>query len=73
METGSFYVILAEMLYKKEKSQWKAKFCTGGCEERTRAREVEEFPLLKDVAMERLMKTQQDGKILSGSCGDFEL
>jgi hypothetical protein len=34
-------------------------------------REAEEFLLLETVARERLMKTQQDGKRLSGCCGDL--
>jgi hypothetical protein len=37
-------------------------FCIGSCEERTGAHEAEEFPLLKDIVRERLMKTQQAGK-----------
>jgi hypothetical protein len=31
-------------------------FCTGDCENRTRAREAEEFPLLRAVTKQRLMK-----------------
>jgi hypothetical protein len=42
----------------------------GGCENRTRAREAEESPLLEAVARERLVKTQQAGKRLSGCCCD---
>jgi hypothetical protein len=38
---------------------------------RTSAWEAEEFPLLEAVARERLMKTQQAGKRLSGCCGDL--
>jgi hypothetical protein len=34
-------------------------------------REAEEFPLLEVVARERLVKTQQVGKRLSGCCGDL--
>jgi hypothetical protein len=41
-------------------------FCTRFCEERTRAREAEDFPLLEDVARKRLVKTQQAGKYLAG-------
>jgi hypothetical protein len=37
----------------------------------TWAREAEECPLLKAVARERLLKTQQDVKRLSGCCGDL--
>jgi hypothetical protein len=44
---------------------------TGGCEESTRAREAEEFPRLEAVARERLMKTQQAAKRLTGCCGDL--
>jgi hypothetical protein len=33
------------------------KFCMGGCEDRTRAREAEESPLLEAIARERLVKT----------------
>jgi hypothetical protein len=33
-------------------------FCTGGCEDRTQAREHEESPLLEAVTRERLMKTK---------------
>jgi hypothetical protein len=40
-------------------------FYTGGCEDRTREREAEEF-LLEAVARELLIKTQQTGKRLSG-------
>jgi hypothetical protein len=39
----------------------------GGCEDRTRAREAEEALLLKDVARERLMKTQQALEGLAGA------
>jgi hypothetical protein len=46
-------------------------FCTGFCEDRTCVREAEESPLLKAVARERLMKTQQAEKRLSGCCGDL--
>jgi hypothetical protein len=35
------------------------------CEERTRAREAEESPLLEAIAKERLVKTQQAGKGLA--------
>jgi hypothetical protein len=45
--------------------------CKGGCEDRTRAREDKESPLLEAVARERLMKTQQAGKRLSGCCGNL--
>jgi hypothetical protein len=46
-------------------------FCTGGCEDRTCAREAEESPLLEAVARERPVKTQQAGKTLNGRCGDL--
>jgi hypothetical protein len=39
------------------------------CEERTWAREAEEFPLLEAVARELPVKTQQAGKGLAGSVG----
>jgi hypothetical protein len=45
----------------------KVDFCTGVCEDRTRAREAEKSPLLGDVARERLMKTQKAGKGLVGA------
>jgi hypothetical protein len=34
-----------------------SEFCTGDCEDRTGARQVEESPLLEAVASERLIKT----------------
>jgi hypothetical protein len=46
-------------------------FCTGGCEDRTCACEAEKFALLEAVVRERLMKTQQARKRLSGCCGDL--
>jgi hypothetical protein len=51
--------------------QLRVEFCKGDCEDRTWAREAEESPLLEAVAKERLMKTQQAGKRLSGCCGDL--
>jgi hypothetical protein len=45
-------------------------FCTGACEEWTSVREAEESSLLESVARERLMKTQQAAKRLSGCRGD---
>jgi hypothetical protein len=51
-------------------SEFRVEFYTGGCEDRTLAREAEESPLLEAVARERLM-TQQAGKRFSGCCGDF--
>jgi hypothetical protein len=42
-------------------------FYTGGCEERTWARETEESPLLEAVARKRLVKPQQAGKRLEGA------
>jgi hypothetical protein len=44
----------------------RVQFCTGICEERTRAREAEESSLLEAAARERLVKTQQAGKDLAG-------
>jgi hypothetical protein len=40
-------------------------FCTGGCEDRTRAREAEESPLLEPVARERLVKIWQARRCLA--------
>jgi hypothetical protein len=37
--------------------QLRVEFCTGGCEDRTGAREAEGSPLLEAVARERPMKT----------------
>jgi hypothetical protein len=51
----------------KGQSQFRVQFCTGGCEERTWAREAEESPLLEAVARERLMKIQQAGKRLASA------
>jgi hypothetical protein len=42
-------------------------FRTGGCEDKTWAREAEESPMLEAVARKRL-KTQQAGKRISGCC-----
>jgi hypothetical protein len=47
-------------------------FCTGSCKDRTSEREAEEYQLLKAVARERLVKTRQAGKGLSGYCGDLQ-
>jgi hypothetical protein len=41
--------------------QLRVEFCTGGCEDRTLAREAEESPMLEAVVRERLLKTQQAG------------
>jgi hypothetical protein len=41
----------------KGQSQLVAEFCTGGCEERTSAREAEGSPVLEAVARERPVKT----------------
>jgi hypothetical protein len=40
-------------------------FCTGGCQDRSWAREAEEFPLLETVARERMIKAKQAGKSLA--------
>jgi hypothetical protein len=48
-------------------------FFTGGCEDRTSEREVEEYTLLEAIARERLVKSQQAGKGLAVgvvNCGD---
>jgi hypothetical protein len=47
-------------------SQLRVEFCTGGSEDKI---EPEKSPLLEAVARERLMKTEPDGKQLSGFCG----
>jgi hypothetical protein len=49
------------------------KFCTGGCDKRTLAREAEESPLLEAIARERLVKTQQAGKGVAGAVVICEL
>jgi hypothetical protein len=46
-------------------SQLRAEFCTGGCEDRTWAREAEETPLLKAFARECLIKTERAVKYLA--------
>jgi hypothetical protein len=51
--------------YKQGKMLVESEFCTGGCGNRSRAREAEEFPLLESVARERLVKTQRAGKDLA--------
>jgi hypothetical protein len=52
--------------------QWvDREFCTGGCEDRTWAREPEDSSLLEAFTRELLMKTQQAGKRLSVCCGDL--
>jgi hypothetical protein len=56
-----------------EVSQVDTKFCTVGCEDRTREREAEEYPLLEAVAKERLVKTQQAGKGLAAAMTICEL
>jgi hypothetical protein len=53
--------------YKQGTKSVVRQFCKGGCEDRTRAREAEEFPLLESIARERLVKTQQAGKGLACS------
>jgi hypothetical protein len=50
---------------KQKRKSADSEFCTEGCEERIRAHEAEEFPLLEAVARERLVKTQQAGKGLA--------
>jgi hypothetical protein len=46
-------------------------FCTGGCEDRTPAREAEESLFLEAVARERLAKTYQAAKRFSVCCSDL--
>jgi hypothetical protein len=43
----------------------------GRFEDRTSAREVEEFTLLEAVIKERLVKAEQAGKTFSECCGDL--
>jgi hypothetical protein len=72
LETGRFYVVRTEELSWKQLGRPR-EFRTGVCEERTWASEAEEHPLLKAVAREQLVKTQQAGKGLAGAvlnCGD---
>jgi hypothetical protein len=45
----------------------KSQFCTAVSDERIRAREAEESPLLVAVARERLVKKWQAGKGLAGA------
>jgi hypothetical protein len=45
----------------------------GGCENRTWAREAEEFTLLEAVSKERLVKIQQAGKDLAGDLWIMEI
>jgi hypothetical protein len=52
--------------YKQGTTSIVTHFCTGGCEDRTLARETEEWPLLEAVSKERLVKAQQTGKGLAG-------
>jgi hypothetical protein len=52
--------------YKQGTKLVDRQFCTGGSEDRTWAHEAEESPLLKAVARERLVKTQQAEKGLAG-------
>jgi hypothetical protein len=63
---GCFYVVHAEELSGRQLGQTSL-FCTGVCEDRTRAREAEESLLLEAVAKEQLVKTQQAGKDLVGA------
>jgi hypothetical protein len=48
-------------------------FCAGGCENRIRASEAEEFLLLEAFARERLLKTQQAKKALASAIVICEL
>jgi hypothetical protein len=50
-----------------------AKFCMGGCENRTLARDAEESPLLEAIAREQLVRTQQARKGLAGAVVICEL
>jgi GMP synthase-like glutamine amidotransferase len=62
-------VVRAEMLHARNIVQLTVEFCMGGCEDRTWAREAEEFPLLKAVVRERLK--QRAGKMLGRCYGDL--
>jgi hypothetical protein len=48
-----------------------SEFCMEGCEEKARAREAEEFPLLETVARERPVKAQQARRRLNRYCDDL--
>jgi hypothetical protein len=50
-----------------------SQFCTGVCEERTRAREAEETSTVKRRCWERLVTTQKAGKGLTGAVVICEL
>jgi hypothetical protein len=54
-----------EVITRKVGAMSSVEFCTGGCEDRTWAREAEESPLLKAVARERLVNTRQTRKCLA--------
>jgi hypothetical protein len=60
-------MVRAEMLKARAKIELRAEFCTGGCEDRTWAREAEKFPLLETAARQQLEKTQQARKGLAGA------
>jgi hypothetical protein len=64
---GVFSMWSVPRCYRQGAKSVESQFCTGGCEERTWAREAVEFPILEAVARERLVKTWQTGKMLSGA------
>jgi hypothetical protein len=72
MKTG-ISTWFVQTCYKKGTKLVESEFCTGGCEERTCAREGEEFPRLESVARERLVNTYQTGKDLAGAVVICEL
>jgi hypothetical protein len=51
----------------------RVEFCTSGDEKRTRVREPEESLLLKAVARERMIKSQQAGKGMAGAVVIFKV
>jgi hypothetical protein len=74
---GVFYVVRAEELTWKQLGRPAQlsddrQFCTGGCEDRTWAREAEESTLLEAVTRERLVK-KAGGKSLAGAVAICEL
>jgi hypothetical protein len=59
---GVFLHDACQDVISKGQSQLLVDFCTGGCEERTLACEVEDSPLLRSVVRKWLVKTKQAGK-----------
>jgi hypothetical protein len=73
MQQSVSYVIRAEMLKARDKSNYQWVFFTGGCEDTTWAREAEESPLLEAVVRVRLVKTRQSAKGVAGAMVICEL